>query len=183
MSGQNVGYIRVSTVEQNTARQLEGLSLDETFTDRVSGKDTNRPELEACLKHCRKGDTLHIHSIDRLARNLSDLDEIVRKLNDKGIVVQFHKENLRFTGKDDPTSKLMLQLIGAVAQFERSLINERRKEGVAVAMKKGIKFGRPPKLSFSQVAEAKAMIENGHDKKSVAKHFGISRPTLYALLK
>lgn len=183
MSGQNVGYVRVSTVDQNTARQLDGLNLDEVFTDKVSGKDIKRPELEACLKHCRKGDTLHIHSIDRLARNLTDLDAIVRKLNKKGVIVQFHKENLRFTGNDDATSKLMLQLIGAVAQFERSLINERRKEGVAIAMKNGTKFGRPSKLSESQISEAKQMIETGMDKKTVATHFKISRPTLYAYLK
>lgn len=183
MHGQDVGYIRVSTADQNTARQLDGINLNEKFEDTTSGKDTKRPKLEACMKHCRKGDTLHVHSIDRLARNLTDLQHLVEELTSKGVTVHFHKEGLTFSGADEPTSKLMLQLIGAVAEFERAMINERRKEGVAIAMKKGVKFGRPAKLTAEQIMEAKKMIKEGINKKSVAELFGVSRPTLYATLR
>jgi DNA invertase Pin-like site-specific DNA recombinase len=111
-----------------------------------------------------------------------DLENLITELISKGVTIQFHKENLIFTGEDNPMSKLMLQLIGAVAEFERSIINERRKEGVAIAKKKGVKFGRPTKLNSQQIDEAKQMIANGQDKKSVAAHFGITRTTLYDYL-
>ncbi len=183
MSGQNVGYMRVSTTVQSTERQLDGVHLDQVFTDKLSGKDTARPALDACMKHLRKGDTLHVHSIDRLARNLMDLQRLVEELTATGVNVHFHKEALVFNGDDNPMSKLMLQLIGAVAEFERSLINERRREGVAIAQKKGVKFGRPSKLSDDQVKVMIAKVDAGYDKKSVAAEFGISRPALYDIMK
>jgi len=102
MSGQQVGYLRVSTVIQNTARQLEGVALDKVFEDRASGKNTDRPQLAACLSHLREGDTLHVHSMDRLCRNLDDLRRIVKDLTGRGVVVRFHKEGLTFTGEDSP---------------------------------------------------------------------------------
>lgn len=101
VSGQHIGYIRVSTVEQNTARQLDGVHLNKIFTDRVSGKSIDRPQLQACLEYAREGDILHVHSMDRLARNLDDLRSLVRQLTAKGVTVQFHKENLTFTGEDN----------------------------------------------------------------------------------
>lgn len=183
MSGQNVGYMRVSTTVQSTERQLDKVDLDQVFTDKLSGKDTARPQLDACMKHLRKGDTLHVHSIDRLARNLMDLQRLVEELTAKGVTVHFHKEALIFNGEDNAMSKLMLQLIGAVAEFERSLINERRREGVAIAQRKGVKFGRPSKLTDDQVKDMVARIEAGQDKKSVAAEFGISRPALYDIMK
>lgn len=183
MSGQHVGYIRVSTTIQSTERQLDGVHLDQTFTDKLSGKDTKRPQLDACMKHLRKGDTLHVHSIDRLARNLMDLQSMVEELTAKGVTISFHKEALTFTGEENAMSKLMLQLIGAVAEFERSLINERRKEGVAIAQRKGVKFGRPSKLSDDQTRVMLAKLDAGQDKKSLAAEFGISRPALYDILK
>ena len=183
MSGKNVGYIRVSAADQNTARQLVDIFLDEVFEEKISGKDMSRPKLAECLKFCRKDDILHIHSIDRLARNLSDLESLVQLLTSKGVTVHFHKENLSFSGDDNSMNKLMLQMIGAVAEFERALINERRKEGVEVARQKGIKFGRPAKLTEAEILSIKKMIEEGKDKKAIAIHFGISRPTLYAVLK
>lgn len=183
MSGQQVGYVRVSTTIQNTERQLDGISLDETFTDKQSGKDTARPLLQACMKHLRKGDTLHVHSIDRLARNLADLESLVKELTGRGIEVRFHKEGLTFTGDDSPMQKLMLQMIGAVAEFERAIINDRRKEGVAIAQQKGVKFGRPRKISADQEQEILAKISAGHDKKSIAAEYGISRPALYDIIK
>jgi DNA invertase Pin-like site-specific DNA recombinase len=183
MSGQHVGYIRVSTTTQSTERQLDGVHLDQKFEDKTSGKDTKRPQLDACMKHLRKGDVLHVHSIDRLARNLMDLQRLVEGLTAKGMAVQFHKEALTFTGDDNAMSKLMLQMIGAIAEFERSLINERRKEGVAIAQRKGVKFGRPSKLTGEQVQAMIAKVEAGQDKKSVAAEFGISRPALYDIMK
>jgi DNA invertase Pin-like site-specific DNA recombinase len=183
MSGQNVGYMRVSTTVQSTERQLDKVVLDQTFTDKLSGKDTARPQLDACMKHLRKGDTLHVHSIDRLARNLMDLQRLVEELTAKGVTIKFHKEALTFNGEENAMSKLMLQMIGAVAEFERSLINERRKEGVAIAQKKGVKFGRPSKLTDDQVREMIAKVDAGQDKKSVAAEFNISRPALYDIMK
>lgn len=183
MSGQNVGYMRVSTTVQSTERQLDKVELDQTFTDKLSGKDTARPALDACMKHLRKGDTLHVHSIDRLARNLMDLQRLVEELTAKGVNVHFHKEALTFNGEDNAMSKLMLQLIGAVAEFERSLINERRKEGVAIAQKKGVKFGRPSKLTDEQMKALIAKVDAGQNKKSIAREFGISRASVYDIIK
>ena len=150
MKGQRVGYIRVSTMEQNTDRQLEGLQLDEVFTDRASGKDAKRPELEAMLKHVRKCDTVVIHSMDRLARNLDDLRRIVKGLTDREVRVEFVKEGLVFTGDDAPMATLLLSMLGAVAEFERSLIKERQKEGIALAKARGVYTGRKPILSPEQ---------------------------------
>ena len=183
MSGQNVGYMRVSTTVQSTERQLDGVHLDRAFTDKLSGKDASRPQLDACMNHLRKGDTLHVHSIDRLARNLMDLQRLVEELTSKGVTVHFHKEALVFSGEENAISKLMFQMIGAVAEFERSLINERRREGVAIAQRKGVKFGRPSKLTDDQVKAMIAKVEGGQDKKSVAAEYDISRPALYDIMK
>jgi len=121
-----IGYIRVSTSDQNTSRQLEGLALDKVFTDTASGKDTMRPELENLKIFAREGDTIVVHSMDRLARNLDDLRQIVRTLTGKGAKVQFIKENLTFSGDDSPLANLLLSIMGAFAEFERSLIKEPR---------------------------------------------------------
>lgn len=180
--GRQVGYIRVSSVDQNTGRQLDGLKLDRTFTEKASGKDTKRPELEKCLEWLFEGDTLHVHSIDRLARNLSDLLKIVTDLTDKGVSVVFHKENLTFTGEKIPMQTLQLQMMGAFAEFERALIRERQREGIAIAKKAGKYKGRPAKLTKEQVEEIRRAVAGGSSKKAVAEHFGISRTTLYALL-
>jgi len=184
MNGQEVGYIRVSSVGQKTDRQLEGIDLDEIFIDKASGATTKRPQLAACLKHLRRHDTLHVHSIDRIARNLADLKGLVEGLTKRGVDVIFHKESLKFTSANqDPMQKLMLHVIGAVSEFERSLIRERQAEGIAAAKKKGKKFGVQPKLTPAQVREASAMVSSKKFNKSeVASHFGISRPTLYKYL-
>ncbi|WP_263081277.1 recombinase family protein [Endozoicomonas sp. Mp262] len=182
MKGQNVGYIRVSSVGQNTDRQLEGISLDELFEDYCSGKDTNRPCLQECLRHLRKGDRLHVHSIDRLARSLKDLQTIVEGLIDRGISVHFHKENLVFSADSNPMHKLMFQMMGAFAEFERSMIRERQREGIAAAKKKGKQIGAKPKLSSPQIMELKRRAEAGEPKKALAEQFGISRQTVYNLL-
>lgn len=187
-TGQLVGYIRVSTLDQNTSRQeeqLQGFKLDEVFTDKASGKDTDRPQLQLALKHCRKGDTLVIHSMDRLARNLDDLRAIVKQLTDSGVAVQFIKEAMTFTGEDSPMSKLMLSVMGAFAEFERSLIRERQREGIAIAKTKGVYAGRKPSLDADKVAELIAKDKaNGHKNRAgLARELGISRETLYQYLR
>lgn len=179
----DIAYIRVSSVDQNTDRQLDGLTFDETFTEKASAATTKRPELENCLRYVRKGDTLHVHSIDRLARNLKDLERLVEKLTNKGVTVHFHKEHLIFTSEENPTQKLMFQIIGAVAQFERSIIKERQREGIAKAQAKGKHCGRKSKLTLEQVDDIKARIDKGEEKKSLAQEYGISRQTLYRVIK
>jgi DNA invertase Pin-like site-specific DNA recombinase len=133
MSGQQVGYTRVSSLDQSTARQLDGVVLDRTFTDSASGRSTTRPQLEAMLAFVRDGDTVIVHSMDRLARNLDDLRALVHTLTGRGVRVQFVKEQLTFTGEDTAMATLLLSVMGAFAEFERSLIRERQREGIAPA--------------------------------------------------
>lgn len=178
-AGQNVGYRRVSTTDQTTARQLDGITLDRVFEDKASGGSTDRPGLAACLAHLRAEDTLIVHSMDRLARNLDDLRRLVRDLNAKGIKVTFIKESLTFTGEDSPMSNLLLSMLGAVAEFERALIRERQREGIAVAKTKGIYTGRKPALNAEQVASLKAQISGGAKISVLAREFGVSRETIY----
>lgn len=159
------------------------MELEEIYTDRVSAKDTKRPALQQCLKHLRKGDTLHVHSIDRLARNLFDLQKIVSNLTGKGITVHFHKEKLVFNGKGQSTDgtlqKLQLQMMGAFAEFERSLIRERQREGIAAAKKAGKHLGRPSLLTKEQRAEIKEKRAAGATPTALAKEYGIARTSIY----
>ncbi|RMJ05417.1 DNA-invertase hin [Marinobacter litoralis] len=184
MKGHHVAYIRVSSVDQNTDRQLVdvGIEFDETFTDRVSGKNRNRPALQECLRHVRKGDWLHVHSIDRLARNMVDLLDIVEEVTRRGVTLQFHKEKLTFTGEETPFQRLQLQMMGAFAEFERAMINERQREGIEAAKRKGKQIGAKPKLSPGQVEEIRALIAEGVSKKRLAEKYGVSRQTIYASL-
>ena len=122
MSGQRIGYIRVSTLDQHTERQLDGIEVDKTFTDKAPGKDTKRPQLELWMSFVRSGDTVFVHSMDRLARNLDDLRRIVQTLTGKGVRIEFVKEHLTFTGEDSPMAKLMLSVMGAIHEFDRALI-------------------------------------------------------------
>jgi DNA invertase Pin-like site-specific DNA recombinase len=179
MVGQHVGYIRVSSIGQNTERQLEGVPLDEVYTEKASAKNNKRPKLIQCLRYLRKGDCLHVHSIDRLARNLVDLQTIIIDLNGKGVSVQFHKEGLTFSGDESPMNKLMLQMMGAFAEFERNLIRERQAEGIASAKKRGVKFGKEAKLTPEQIEEIKDLIARRHSKTEIAKQFNVSRQTIY----
>lgn len=182
MTGQRVGYIRVSTIDQNTERQLEGIKLDRTFTDRASGKDTKRPQLEAMLQFVREGDTVVVHSMDRLARNVDDLRRLVIGLTQRGIRVEFVNEALAFTGDDSPMANLLLTMLGAVAQFERELIKERQREGIAVAKQRGVYRGRKRSLTAERAAELRKRVDAGEKKAAVARAFGISRETLYQYL-
>jgi DNA invertase Pin-like site-specific DNA recombinase len=129
--GQRIGYVRVSALDQNKKRQLEGQVLDRVFTDKASGRDTARPELTELLRFARDGDTVIVHSMDRLARNLDDLRALVQGLTRRGVRVEFVKESLVFTGENSPMANLMLSVMGAFAEFERSLITERQKKVIA----------------------------------------------------
>jgi DNA invertase Pin-like site-specific DNA recombinase len=177
--GQRVGYQRVSTVDQNTDRQLDGVELDKVFSDKASGKDTQRPQLAACLEYIREGDTLVVHSMDRLARNLEDLRRIVRELTGQGIKVQFMKENLTFAGEDSPMNTLLLSMLGAVAEFERSMILERQREGIALAKAAGKYKGRKAALTAAEADELRARLAAGESVTALARDFGISRQTVY----
>jgi DNA invertase Pin-like site-specific DNA recombinase len=183
MTGQRVGYIRVSTLDQQSARQLEGLELDRTFVDHASGKDAKRPQLEELLNFVRTGDTVIVHSMDRLARNLDDLRRIVQALTNKGVRIEFVKENLTFTGEDSPMASLMLSVMGAFAEFERSLIKERQREGIALAKRRGAYRGRKKSFSPQDVAELRQRVAAGISKAQVAREAGISRQTLYQYLQ
>jgi len=181
--GKRVGYIRVSTLDQKTDRQLEGVDLDKRFTDKASGKDTTRPQLEAALQFLRDGDVLVVHSMDRLARNLDDLRKVVTDLTGRGVVVEFVKEHLAFTGEDSAMSKLLLSVMGAFAEFERALLRERQREGIAIAKKKGVYKGRKPSLSDDRAVELRRRVSAGEKKTALAREFKISRETLYSYLK
>ena len=185
--GQRVGYIRVSSVGQNPARQLDGAGLDRVFTDTVSGKSAARPQLQAMLAYVRDGDTVIVHSMDRLARNLDDLRRPVRELTGReltgrGVAVQFVKEQLTFTAEDSPMATLLLSVLGAFAEFERALIRERQLEGIALAKARGAYTGRKPSLTPGQAEALRARAAAGEPKAGLAREFGISRQTLYSYL-
>jgi len=181
--GANIGYIRVNPLEQNPERQLDGLNMDKVFEDKVSGKSLSRPQLAACMDYVREGDTLHVHSIDRLARNLEDLQRLVRALTDKGVSVRFLKENLAFEAREASAMQaLMFQMLGAFAQFERALIRERQREGISLARKEQRQLGRAKALTAEQAQAIREPAAKGADKKVLASEFGITRQTLYRYL-
>ena len=183
MKGQRVGYVRVSSFDQNPERQLEHVQVERLFTDKASGKDTQRPELEALLAFVRDGDTVVVHSMDRLARNLDDLRRIVQKLAKRGVCIEFVKESLTFTGEDSPMANLMLSVMGAFAEFERALIRERQSEGIALAKQRGAYRGRKKSLSAAEIADLCRRIDAGDKKAQVARDYCISRETLYQYLR
>jgi DNA invertase Pin-like site-specific DNA recombinase len=183
MPGQKVGYVRVSSSDQNAERQLDGVALDRVFTDRASGGSTDRPELEALLGFVRSDDTVVVHSMDRLARNLGDLRRLVEELTRKGVRIEFLHEHLVFTGEDSPMATLMLSVMGAVAEFERALIRERQREGIDLAKSRGVYRGSQRRLSGSRVAELHRRSEAGEEKATLAREFGISRQSVYRYLQ
>ncbi len=183
MDGQRIGYIRVSSFDQNPDRQLESVPVARVFTDKASGKDTQRPELERLLAFVREGDTVVVHSMDRLARNLDDLRRVVQGLTMRGVRIEFVKEGLTFTGEDSPMANLMLSVMGAFAEFERALLRERQREGITLAKQRGAYRGRKRSLNAEQIAEMKRRIAAGEQKAQVARDFGISRETVYQYLR
>ena len=181
-----IGYARVSTEDQNLARQLEELdklNLKKVFTDKSSGKDTNREGFQQMMDYVREGDELYVLSMDRLARSTLDLLAVTHTLKDKGVSVHFLKENVHIVphGKESAMSDLLLAMLGAVAQFERSLIRERQAQGIALAKKRAVYKGRKP-TSSALIAKARILIEEGVPKTKVAQRLKISRKTLYKYL-
>ena len=183
MNGQRIGYVRVSSLGQNVERQLEQVAVDRVFTDKASGKDTHRPELERLIAFVREGDTVVVHSMDRLARNLDDLRRLVYALTERGVGIEFVKENLTFTAEASPMANLMLSVMGAFAEFERALIRERQLEGIALAKRRGKYKGRKKALSSDQIAELRQRVADGEQKAKLARDLGISRDTLYQYLR
>ena len=185
MRTQTIGYVRVSSVDQNEARQLEGIETDRVFTDKASDRTVERPQLQEALKYAREGDTLVVHSMDRLARNVEDMLRLVRELNGKGVTVRFVKENMTFSADHaDPRASLMFAMLAAFSQFERDLIRERQKEGVALAKKRGVYTGRKPILNKQQAEQLRAEVAKpGSNKSQIARDFGIRRETLYHYLR
>ncbi len=182
-TGKAIGYVRVSSVDQNTTRQLDGIALDRIFEDKLSGSSQDqRAQLQACLAYLRDGDVLHVHSIDRLARNLMDLQTLVSELTGRGVEVRFHTEGLTFNANasaNDPMQMLLFQVMGAFAQFERSLIRERQREGIAAAKAAGKHLGRRAVMTEAHIADARARRAAGESATDLAKAFGVSRATLY----
>lgn len=175
-----VGYVRVSTVDQNTIRQLDGIEVERVFADKASGKHTARPKLDKLIAFVRHGDVVLVHSMDRLARNLDDLRRLVRTLT---VQVEFVKEHLTFTGVDSPTATLLLSVMGAFAEFERALILERQREGIAAARQRGVYTGRKPALTPEQATRIRERVAAGERKADLAREYGISRETVYSYLR
>ena len=160
------------------ARQITG-DFDKTFTEYASAKDADRPVLQEMLDFVREGDALVVHSIDRLARNLGDLERILARLNKQGVSVEFRKESLLFAGDDNPMQRLMLQMMGAFAQFERSMIRERQREGIAAAQAAGRHIGRPQALPPTLRTRVREQYQKGVSIKQLMSEHGVSRATVY----
>ena len=178
-------YKRVSTIVQSTERQLIDVPCDREYEDKLSGKDRARPQLEAMLSNLRSGDIVNVHSMDRLARNTRDLLNIVDEINNKiEATIKFHKENLTFEpNKQDPYQQLMMTMLAAVSSLERSLINQRVREGVALAKAKGKYKGGKNKLSDEQVKELNNLYKQGLPIAKIARQFNITRPTVYSYIE
>jgi DNA invertase Pin-like site-specific DNA recombinase len=185
MAGKTLGYIRISSASQNTARQEKTLGdehVDKVFVDTFSGKTLDRPALTQLLEYIRDGDLVVVASMDRIARNVEGLRKVVRQITDAGARIKFLKEGLTFSGEDNSSAKLLLNVMGAVAEFERELIRERQFEGIQIAKTKGVYKGRTKVLKPSQVEDIKVQVTNGVPKAKIARDLGISRKSLYNYL-
>ncbi len=182
-----VGYARVSSADQNLDRQLVQLraeNVEKIFVDKVSGKNLDRPGFSSMMEYVHDGDILVISSMDRLARSLMDLLNVTRILQSKGVSIRFLKEKIELSasGETSAISKFLMAMMGAVAEFERSLIRERQQQGIALAKARGVYQGRKP-INSELLAEAKRRIALGMPKTKVAKDLKIGRTTLYKYLK
>ena len=185
VAGQKIGYARVSSKDQNLDRQLAALKKEKVFrifTDTVSGLSTQRPGLDGALNYLRTGDQLIAVSMDRLARSLIDLHRLVDELTERGVSVKFLKEGQTYSLDSSPVAKLMLGLLGSVAEFERAIIRERQAEGIAKAKARGVYKGRAKVLNEEQIIQARKWVSEGIPKAEVARRLGIGRTTLYKYL-
>ncbi len=178
MTGKRIGYIRVSTVDQNPDRQLCDMQLDKKFVDYASGSTINRPQLQALVEYVRDGDTVFVHSLDRLGRNTMDLLSIVESFIKKKVTIVFVKENLTFSGQENPMSQLIFVIMSAIAQFERSLIRERQMEGVRLAKLQGRYAGRLSKLTSVMRETIIEKMSTRETLGSISRHLKISRASL-----
>lgn len=173
-----VGYIRVSSVDQNTERQLDGLTLEKVFEEKVSGRNMDRPKLQACLDYLREGDVLFVHSMDRLARSLKDLLNIVDALVNKGVVVKFVTENLEFAGKENPMGYLLLSVLGSIHQFELAMIKTRQMEGIRKAKERGQQLGKKP-LNKKLVRRIQELHKEGKSANEISLAVKVGTSTVY----
>jgi DNA invertase Pin-like site-specific DNA recombinase len=178
-----LGYKRVSSVDQNTDRQLAEIELDRIVEDKASGKSKDRPGLQQLISYAREGDVVYVHSLDRLARNLKDLKELVDKFKERKVELRFVKENLVFNAVNNPMSELMLNVLGAIAEFERSLILERQKEGIKIAHSKGKYLGRPKMITDEQESDICRLINLNYSVSGLSKKYQLSRQTIYKILR
>jgi len=183
MTGKKIGYIRVSSPDQNPDRQLEGIDLDKKFIDYATGKNMHRPQLIALKNYAREEDIVIVHSMDRIGRNVKDILNLVDYFLENGIQVQFLKENLVFKDRKDPVANCILTIFAAVAEFEYSLIKERQMEGIAIAKKEGRYNGRPSSWTEEKESLMKKYLKTDIPKTKIAKKLGISRAMLYNYMK
>lgn len=181
----HIAYIRVSSDGQNIDRQQDSLSqavkLDKLYIDKISGASKDRPQLTACLEYLREGDTLHVHSIDRLSRSLRDMEELVSGLVKRGVTIEFHTERLTFTSEENPVATMMLQLLTTFAQFERTVTRKRQREGIDSARARGKHVGRP-KLDYTRREEAIEYCKQGMSISAISRAMKLSRPSISKLL-
>lgn len=176
MTDKTIGYIRVSTVHQNVDRQLEGIHLDKVFEEKVSAKTKNRPKLQEMLNYIRDGDSVVVHDISRLARNIQDLHYLVEEITSKGASLRFVKEGLSFSSdKSEPMNVLLLSMLGAVYQFEREIMRERQREGIAAAKAKGKFKGRSASIDRYQILQ---LVAEGKSISQTAKIAGVSKSSV-----
>lgn len=180
--GQRIGYVRVSTIEQNPGRQLEGVEVDRKFIDYASARSIDRPQLNAMLNFVREDDIILVHSMDRLARNLKHLKLLIDGFLRNKIQVHFIKEGLKFGSEESPFSNLMLHMLGSFAQFEYEFMRERQREGISLAKKRGTYKGRV-KLSDEKIEILKKEIYTNKLRKDIAKDLGISRMCMYSYIR
>lgn len=183
----HIGYKRVSTADQTTARQLVDVTLDRVYEDHASGATKDRPELIRCLDALRKGDTLHVHAVDRLSRSMRDLIDIVEQVLKAEASIIIYSPRLEFsTNENNHFQTFQLQLFASIAQLERAMSRERQREGIAQARIKGTKSGKPfgkQPLDTNLKPKAIAMFQDGINISHIAKGLGISRGSVYNLLQ
>jgi DNA invertase Pin-like site-specific DNA recombinase len=189
MAGKKIAYIRVSSEGQNTSRQdqqIEELHVDKVFSEKVSGKNIqDRPQFQMMLEYAREDDIIYCADLSRWGRSLIDIKTTVTSLTKRGVTVIFLKENLTFSGNDDPMSNLLLGILSSLSEWERAVIKSRQMEGVKIAQEKGIykeRCGRKPKLTDEQIEEVKRRVEAGEKRADVALAYGVSRQTVYNLV-
>lgn len=184
MTGKRIGYVRVSTVDQNPDRQLDQIILDKKFVDYASAKSLmGRPQLQIMLDFVREDDVVLVHSMDRLARNVHDLKKIVLELTQKKVTVCFVKEKLEFSSESSAFSQLMLHILGSFAEFEYAFIRERQHEGIVIAKKLGKFRGGTKKLNAEKIETLKQSLNTRKSKTQISEEMGISRFTLYRYIK